>query len=165
MTRQTFPTRFDDTTVEVSVLESRAFLYVDMAGTTTAVMLNREQASDIAFALLGLPDRDTPSEPMYMQDAPALSDDDAPPITEEDEGYTYSDYESDLDYVQYTDLYEPRYEDDEDDSAFGRGYRMGDQVGFERGYAQAVDDFRHGLWADEVNVLVMQAYNDGRNAE
>lgn len=166
-----------DVRVLVSGHETSVFLYiVDGAMVESRVLvavLSRDQASDIAFALLG--DRAAPSpftsdtiiepEPEYVRDSFYM-----PPVEEEDEGYTYSDYESDLDYAQYTDLYddtdEDLYANDEPEQSrliaatFAAGQEIGDTEGFERGYASAVDDFRHGLWADEGISYAHRSYLD-----
>lgn len=77
-------------------------------------------------------------EPAYMADAPAIMDDDAPDDATAEE--TYAPYVMGEDIMSETYPHELTRED-----IIGA-----DTLGFERGYAAAVDDMRHGLMADEV---------------
>jgi hypothetical protein len=117
------------------------------------------------------------SEPEYMADAPAITDTDAPPITDEDDSDLWFESAPSGGIVEVTDTGAPddEYADDTiervERAAYERGYDDGeefanqravdegitrdgliaaDHLGFERGYDAAVDDYRHGLWADEV---------------
>lgn len=169
-----------DVRVFVSGHETSVFLYivdgVDGAMVESRVLvavLSRDQASDIAFALLG--DRAAASpfiepEPAYMQDAPPITD-------EDDDGFTYSavDLEYAPDHIAQdafdalaanaiANRVKPRNENTDLVTVIARtfaaGQEAGDQAGFERGYESAVDDFRHGLWADEGISYAHRSYLD-----
>lgn len=123
-------------------------------GDVSLIRLDRAQRRTLAIALLGYdeqfvndygatipsaretqvvpkPDEweETQSEYRPYENDPTLS---APPITDAD--------------APEVDDYQTLYTQDDIDKAV----LAADQSAFERGYAGAVDDYRHGLWADEV---------------
>jgi len=116
---------------------------------STMTTMTDETAREIAYALLGSVTMPMPEEPHYLADAPAITDLDAP---WEIDGWDdpANDPEN---FSDGTSNYDPNPWDTDDALDImdaSRTPEAYDTLGFERGYAAAVDDMRHGLMNDEV---------------